>query len=83
MRDLEANVHDDNPFLIYPRFVTKVITSQLDFGGVRSCYTRAELVLQENLRVASLVPSTNHTGRITCLWLYVKCMYNMLDEEDK
>ena len=83
MRDLEGNVHDRNPFLIYPRFVTKVITSQLDFGGVRSCYTRAELALQENLRVASLVPSTFHTGRITSLWLYVKCMYNVLDEEDE
>ncbi|KAF5779212.1 hypothetical protein HanRHA438_Chr12g0568091 [Helianthus annuus] len=83
MRDLEANIHDRQPFLIYPRFVTKVITSQLDFGGVRSWYPRAELALQENIRDATLVPSTNHTGRITSLWLYVKCMYNVLDEEDE
>ena len=40
MRDLVANVHDRQPFLIYPRFVTKVITSQLDFVGVRSCYPK-------------------------------------------
>ncbi|MFS7929233.1 hypothetical protein Hanom_Chr04g00330071 [Helianthus anomalus] len=79
MRDLEANIHDRQPFLIYPRFVTKVITRQLDFGGVRSRYPRAELALQENISDPTLVPSTNHTGRITPLWLYVKCMYNVLE----
>ncbi|MFS7919093.1 hypothetical protein Hanom_Chr03g00208841 [Helianthus anomalus] len=31
MRDLESNMHTRQPFLIYPRYVTKVITSQLDF----------------------------------------------------
>ncbi|MFS7890670.1 hypothetical protein Hanom_Chr00s000117g01622571 [Helianthus anomalus] len=36
MRDMEANLHHRQPFRFYPRFVTKVITSQLDFGGVRS-----------------------------------------------
>ncbi|MFS7945437.1 hypothetical protein Hanom_Chr06g00524311 [Helianthus anomalus] len=41
MRDLESNMHTRQPFLIYPRFVTKVITSQLDFGCVRSWYLRA------------------------------------------
>ncbi|MFS8024395.1 hypothetical protein Hanom_Chr16g01462731 [Helianthus anomalus] len=80
MRDLEANIHNRQPFLIYPRFVTKVITSQLDFGGERSWYPRAELALQENISDPTLVPSTNHSGHITYLWLYVKCMYNVLDE---
>ncbi|MFS7938061.1 hypothetical protein Hanom_Chr05g00435031 [Helianthus anomalus] len=61
MRDLEANIHDCQPFLIYPRFVTK-------------------LALQENISDPTLVPSTNHSGRITYLWLYVKCMYNVLEE---
>ncbi|MFS8024032.1 hypothetical protein Hanom_Chr16g01458481 [Helianthus anomalus] len=38
MRDLEANMHTRQPFLIFCRFVTKVITSQLDFGGVTYWY---------------------------------------------
>ncbi|MFS7947845.1 hypothetical protein Hanom_Chr06g00552961 [Helianthus anomalus] len=79
LRDLEANIHDRQPFLIYPRFVTKVITRQLDFRGVRSWYPRDELTLQENISDPTLVPSTNHTGQITPLWLYVKCMYNELE----
>ncbi|MFS8019136.1 hypothetical protein Hanom_Chr15g01400291 [Helianthus anomalus] len=41
MRDLEANMHTHKPFLIYPHFVMKVITSQLDFGGVTNWYPRA------------------------------------------
>ncbi|MFS7917360.1 hypothetical protein Hanom_Chr03g00188111 [Helianthus anomalus] len=36
MRNLESNMHTRQPFLIYPRFVTKVITSQLHFGGVEA-----------------------------------------------
>ncbi|MFS7998665.1 hypothetical protein Hanom_Chr12g01156561 [Helianthus anomalus] len=60
----------------------EVIHAVLDFGGVRSWYPRAELALQENIRDPTLVPSTKHTGRITSLWLYVKCMYNVLDEEE-
>ncbi|MFS7986899.1 hypothetical protein Hanom_Chr11g01015691 [Helianthus anomalus] len=82
MRDLVANVYDRQPFLIYPRFVTKVITSQLDFGGVRNCYPRGELALQENISEPTLVPSMNHIGRITSLWLYVKFMYNVLEEKE-
>ncbi|MFS7986141.1 hypothetical protein Hanom_Chr11g01006921 [Helianthus anomalus] len=38
MRDLESNMHTRQPFLIYPRFVNKVITKQLDFEGVTSWY---------------------------------------------
>ncbi|MFS7979936.1 hypothetical protein Hanom_Chr10g00933541 [Helianthus anomalus] len=76
MRDLESNMHTCQPFLIYPRFVTKVITSQLDSGGVRSWYPRAQVALQENMNVPSLVPSPNHSGHTTYLWLYVKGIYN-------
>ncbi|MFS7917875.1 hypothetical protein Hanom_Chr03g00194311 [Helianthus anomalus] len=41
MRDLESNMHTRQPFLIYPRFVTKLITRELNFGGVTSWYPRA------------------------------------------
>ncbi|MFS7987417.1 hypothetical protein Hanom_Chr11g01022431 [Helianthus anomalus] len=76
MRDLEANMYTRQPFLIYPRFVTKVITIQLNFGGVPNLYPRAQFVLQEDLNVPSLVPTQNHTGHITYLWVYVTCFYN-------
>ncbi|MFS7930058.1 hypothetical protein Hanom_Chr04g00339691 [Helianthus anomalus] len=76
MRDLEANMHTRQPFLIFPRFATMVITSQLDFGGIRNWYPRAQVVLQEKLNVPSLVPSPNHSGHKTYLWMYVKSMYN-------
>ncbi|MFS7944387.1 hypothetical protein Hanom_Chr06g00511531 [Helianthus anomalus] len=57
------------------------LSNQLDFGGVRSWYPRAQMVLQENISDPTLVPSTNHNGHITYLWLYVKSMYNVLKEE--
>ncbi|MFS7968407.1 hypothetical protein Hanom_Chr09g00797101 [Helianthus anomalus] len=76
MRDLESNMHTPQPFLIYPRSVTKVITRQLDFGGVTSWYPRAQVALQGNIYVPSLVPSNNHNDHTTYLWLYVKAMYN-------
>ncbi|MFS7962416.1 hypothetical protein Hanom_Chr08g00726371 [Helianthus anomalus] len=76
MRDLESNMHTRQPFLIYPRFVTKVITRQPDFGRVRSWYPSAQMALQENMNVPSLVPSPNHSGHTTYLWLYVKGIYN-------
>ncbi|MFS7921277.1 hypothetical protein Hanom_Chr03g00234921 [Helianthus anomalus] len=77
MRDLEANMHTRQPFLIYPRFVTKVITSQLDFGGVTYWYPGAQVVLQEDMNVPSyLVPTQNHTGRRIYLWVYATCFHN-------
>ncbi|MFS7953021.1 hypothetical protein Hanom_Chr07g00613771 [Helianthus anomalus] len=76
MRDLEANMHTRQPFLIFPRFVAKVITSELNFGGVTYRYPRAQLVLQEDLNVPSLIPTQSHTGHITYLWVYAKCLYN-------
>ncbi|MFS7985237.1 hypothetical protein Hanom_Chr11g00996151 [Helianthus anomalus] len=76
LRDLEANLHTRQPFLIYPHFVTKVITKQLGFRGVSSWYPRAQVVLQENTHVPSLVPSNNHSGHENFLWLYVKGIYN-------
>ncbi|MFS7891131.1 hypothetical protein Hanom_Chr00s000238g01630071 [Helianthus anomalus] len=68
MRDLEANMHNHQPYLIYPRFVMKVITSQLGFGGVPIWYRRAQVILQEDMNIASLVPTNQPTGRTTYLW---------------
>ncbi|MFS8007983.1 hypothetical protein Hanom_Chr14g01267381 [Helianthus anomalus] len=50
MRDFVCNIYSSRPFLIYPRFLMKVITSQLDFGGLPVWYPRAEMVLQENFQ---------------------------------
>ncbi|MFS8023120.1 hypothetical protein Hanom_Chr16g01447731 [Helianthus anomalus] len=76
MRDLEENIHTHQPYLIYPRFVMKVITSQLDFGGVTNWYPRVQVVLQEDLNIPSLVPTNQHTGRTTYLWMYASLIYD-------
>ncbi|MFS8007937.1 hypothetical protein Hanom_Chr14g01266871 [Helianthus anomalus] len=76
MRDLEANMRTHQAFLIYPRFVMKVITSQLGFGGVTNWYQRAQLALLENLNVPSLVPTNQHTGHITYMWVYATLVYD-------
>ncbi|MFS7917910.1 hypothetical protein Hanom_Chr03g00194751 [Helianthus anomalus] len=47
IRDLEANIHNDQPYLIYPRLVLKVITNQWalevcqsGFQGPKSFYKK-------------------------------------------
>ncbi|MFS7919396.1 hypothetical protein Hanom_Chr03g00212221 [Helianthus anomalus] len=57
MRDLEANMHTRQPFLIFPRFVTKLITSQLDFGGVTNWYPRAHVYYKK--KIESSLPGSN------------------------
>ncbi|MFS7955833.1 hypothetical protein Hanom_Chr07g00647331 [Helianthus anomalus] len=44
-KDLTSNLWSSKPFLLYPRFMMKVITRQVGFGGVLAWYPRAEMVL--------------------------------------
>ncbi|MFS8021463.1 hypothetical protein Hanom_Chr16g01427671 [Helianthus anomalus] len=75
MRDLEANMHNNQPYLIYPRFVMKVITSQLGFGGVPVWYPRAQVIRQEDMNIASSVPTNQHNGRTTYLWIFATIFF--------
>ncbi|MFS7953692.1 hypothetical protein Hanom_Chr07g00621631 [Helianthus anomalus] len=34
MRNFVSNLYSSRPFLVYPRFLMRVITNQLDFEGV-------------------------------------------------
>ncbi|MFS8033177.1 hypothetical protein Hanom_Chr17g01566461 [Helianthus anomalus] len=56
-RDFVSNLWSSRPFLVYPRFLMRVITHQLDFGEVSVWYPRAEMLLKENFHNAHLVPT--------------------------
>ncbi|MFS7954555.1 hypothetical protein Hanom_Chr07g00631891 [Helianthus anomalus] len=75
MKDLTSNMWSSKPFLVYPRFMMRVITSQLGFGGIPARYPRAEVVLKQNIRSILLVPTTNNTGLETHLWLFAELIY--------
>ncbi|MFS7963031.1 hypothetical protein Hanom_Chr08g00733391 [Helianthus anomalus] len=60
------------PFLIYPRFLMRIITSQLGFGGVPTGYPRAEMRLQQNMNLSVLIPTNQNSGLVTNLWLLLK-----------
>ncbi|MFS7929710.1 hypothetical protein Hanom_Chr04g00335731 [Helianthus anomalus] len=75
MKDLTSNLSSSRPFLVYPRFMMRVITRQLEFGGIPTWYPRAKVVLQQNIRNTLLVPTANNTGLVTHLWLFAKLIY--------
>ncbi|MFS7937165.1 hypothetical protein Hanom_Chr05g00424391 [Helianthus anomalus] len=58
--------------LIYPRFLIRIITSQLGFGGVPVGYPRAEMRLQQNMNLNMLIPTNPNTGLVTDLWLLLE-----------
>ncbi|MFS7927838.1 hypothetical protein Hanom_Chr04g00313861 [Helianthus anomalus] len=72
IRDFASNMWSGRPFLIYPRFLMKIITSQLDFGGVPASFSRAEMRLQENMNLSMLIPTNQNSGLITDLLLLVE-----------
>ncbi|MFS7907202.1 hypothetical protein Hanom_Chr01g00068531 [Helianthus anomalus] len=41
MKDITNNMWSSRPFLVYPRFLMRKITSQLGFGSIPAWYPRA------------------------------------------
>ncbi|MFS7987951.1 hypothetical protein Hanom_Chr11g01028811 [Helianthus anomalus] len=77
IRDFVRNLWSSRPFLVYRHFLMRVITHQLDFGGVPVWYPRAEMIFQENFHNAHLVPTSNHTGLETHLWAFIEIIFNV------
>ena len=75
MRDFASNMWSSRPFLMYPRFLMKIITSQLDFGGIPAGYQRAELILQQNTSIALLRPTNKNFGLVTEQWVLLEIEY--------
>ncbi|MFS7954126.1 hypothetical protein Hanom_Chr07g00626641 [Helianthus anomalus] len=75
MGDFVSNFWSSRPFLVYPRFLMRLITHRLDFGGVPVWYPRAEMLLKENFHNAHLVPTVNDTGLVTHLWVFAKLIF--------
>ncbi|MFS7949521.1 hypothetical protein Hanom_Chr06g00572551 [Helianthus anomalus] len=75
MKDLASNLWSGRPFLVYPRFLMRIITSQLDFGGVPAGYPRVEIRLQQNMNLNMLIPTDQNTGLVTILWLFLEIFY--------
>ena len=75
MRDFASNMWSSRPFLMYTRFLMKIITSQLDFGGIPAGYQRAELVLQQNASIALLRPTNKNFGLVTKQWVLLEIEY--------
>ncbi|MFS7968202.1 hypothetical protein Hanom_Chr09g00794711 [Helianthus anomalus] len=77
MKDLASNLWSSRPFLVYPRFMMRVITRQLEFGCIPARYPRAEVVLQENIRNSLLVPTANNTGLVTHIVLCAELIFGV------
>ncbi|MFS8021341.1 hypothetical protein Hanom_Chr16g01426281 [Helianthus anomalus] len=75
MKDHTSNLWSSRPFLVYPRFMMRVITRQLGFRGIPAWYPKAKVVLQQNIRNTLLVPPSNNTGLVTHLWLFVELIF--------
>ncbi|MFS8000760.1 hypothetical protein Hanom_Chr12g01182211 [Helianthus anomalus] len=67
MKDLTSNLWFSRPFLVYPRFMMRVITRHLEFGGILAWYPRAKVIIQKNIRNTLRVPTSNYTGLVTHL----------------
>ncbi|MFS8002191.1 hypothetical protein Hanom_Chr13g01199181 [Helianthus anomalus] len=75
MKDITSNMWSGRPFVVYPRFMMRVITSQLGFGGIPAWFPRAEVVLQQSIKHTMLIPSAHNTGLETHLWLFTQIIY--------
>ncbi|MFS7976994.1 hypothetical protein Hanom_Chr10g00898911 [Helianthus anomalus] len=72
IKDFASNMWSGMPFLIYPCFLMRIITSQLGFGGVPVGYAIAEMRLQQNMNLTMLKPTNHHTGLVTELWVLLE-----------
>ncbi|MFS8019405.1 hypothetical protein Hanom_Chr15g01403401 [Helianthus anomalus] len=79
MKDITSNLWSGMPFLVYPHFMMRLITSQLGFGGAPAWYHSAEVVLQQSIRHTMLIPTSRNTSLETHLWLFTRIIYG---EED-
>ncbi|MFS7968589.1 hypothetical protein Hanom_Chr09g00799351 [Helianthus anomalus] len=75
MKDFASNLWSGRPFLVYPHFLMRIITSQLDFGGVPAGFPRAEMRLQQNMNLNMLIPTDQNSGMVTALWLFLELIY--------
>ncbi|MFS7908780.1 hypothetical protein Hanom_Chr01g00087101 [Helianthus anomalus] len=75
MKDFASNLWSDMPFLVYPRLLVRIITSQLDFGGISVWFPIVEVILQQNIRLNMLIPTEHNTGLETLLWLLHEIIY--------
>ncbi|MFS8033167.1 hypothetical protein Hanom_Chr17g01566321 [Helianthus anomalus] len=60
------------PFLIYPHFLMRILTSQLGFRGVLAGYLRAEMRLQQNMNLSMLRPTDQNSSVMTDLWVLLE-----------
>ncbi|MFS7947826.1 hypothetical protein Hanom_Chr06g00552751 [Helianthus anomalus] len=72
IKDFASNMWYGRLFLVYPRFLMRIITSQLGFGGVPAGYPRAEMRLQQNMNLNMLIPTNQNSGLVTDLWLLLE-----------
>ncbi|MFS8034246.1 hypothetical protein Hanom_Chr17g01578921 [Helianthus anomalus] len=72
MKDFASNMWSGRPFLIYPRFLMRIITSQLGFGGVPAGYLSTEMRLQQKMNLGMLRPTDQNSGLVTDLWVLLE-----------
>ncbi|MFS7997103.1 hypothetical protein Hanom_Chr12g01137801 [Helianthus anomalus] len=75
MKDIASNMWSGKPFLVYPRFLMRVITSQLGFRGVPAGFPRAEMRLQQNMNLNMLIPTDQNSSLVTELWLLFEIIH--------
>ncbi|MFS7947197.1 hypothetical protein Hanom_Chr06g00545281 [Helianthus anomalus] len=72
MKDFASNMWSGRPFLIYPRFLMRIITSQLGFGGVPAGYLIAEMRLQQNMNLSVPRTTDQNSSLVTDLWVLLE-----------
>ncbi|MFS8017596.1 hypothetical protein Hanom_Chr15g01382271 [Helianthus anomalus] len=75
IKDFASNLWSGKPFLVYPRFLIRIITSQLGFGGVPTGFPRAEMRLQQNMNLNMLIPTNQNSGLMTERWLLFEMIH--------